>query len=268
MDRQGRRMTEPKIHPTAVVSGRAKVGSGVTIGPYAVIEDHVEIGPDCSIAAHAVIHDYVRMGAGNRIHAHAVLGDVPQDYAFTGEESWVEIGDRNLIREGVTIHRATSPAKPTRVGSACFLMAYSHIAHDCTVGDRVIITNNSCLGGHVEVGDGAVLGGGVMVHQHFRIGPLAMLAGMSGVKKDILPFSMASGLPALHYGLNKVGLRRAGVNKEGYAALERAFRALRAGKPLPDSLKSKEVELLREWLSDRSKRSYARFTREAGKEDG
>jgi UDP-N-acetylglucosamine acyltransferase len=257
-------MTEPKIHPTAVVSESATLGSGVTVGPYAVIEDHVEIGADCSIAAHAVIHDFVRMGTGNRIHAHAVLGDVPQDYAFKGEESWVELGDRNIIREGVTIHRPTSAGKPTRVGSECFLMAYSHIAHDCTVGDGVIITNNSCLGGHVEVGDRAVLGGGVMVHQHFRIGPLAMLAGLCGVNKDILPYSMVHGRPALHYGLNKVGLRRAGVTKEGYAALEEAFRALRAGKPLPESLKSPEVDLLREWLGNRSKRSYARFVREAG----
>ncbi len=261
-------MMKPIIHSTAVVSESAKLGSGVSVGPYAVIEDHVEIGAECSIAAHAVIHDFVRMGAGNSIHAHAVLGDVPQDYGFSGEETWVELGDRNIIREGVTIHRASSSARRTTIGSGCFFMAYSHIAHDCTVGDGVIITNNTCLGGHVQVGDHAVLGGGVMVHQHCRIGPYAMVGGMSGVRKDILPFSMVSGYPALHYGLNKVGLRRNGISKERYAALEEAFRELRSARPLPDSLKTEEVNLLRDWLSAGSKRSCARFVREAGEGDG
>jgi UDP-N-acetylglucosamine acyltransferase len=147
-------------------------------------------------------------------------------------------------------------------------MAYVHIAHDCAVGDKVIITNNSCLGGHVEIGDGAMLGGGVMVHQHCRIGPYAMVGGLSGVRRDVLPFSMVSGYPALHYGLNKVGLRRNGVSKERYAALEEAFRALRAGRPLPDSLNTAEVDLLREWLGKRSKRGCARWVREAGQGNG
>ena len=242
-------MKNGHIHPTAVVSAAAEIGEGVEIGP------------------HAVVHDWVRIGAGTRIHAHAILGDAPQHLSYEGEETWVEIGENNVIREGVTIHRSMSPEAPTRVGADCFLMAYAHIAHDCVVGDGVIITNNSCLGGHVEIGERAVLGGGVMIHQHCRIGPYAMLGGMSGVRKDILPYSMVSGYPALHYGLNKVGLRRGGIRGERYGALEEAFRLLRAGRKLPDSLQTAEIAFLREWLGKRSKRGCAGFVREVSSSD-
>jgi UDP-N-acetylglucosamine acyltransferase len=242
-------MATTKIHPTAVVSAAAEIGDGVEIGP------------------HAVIHDWVRIGAGTRIHAHAVLGDAPQHLSYAGEETWLEIGERNLIREGVTIHRSMSPDAPTRVGSDCFLMAYSHIGHDCVVGDGVIITNNSCLGGHVEVGERAVLGGGAMIHQYCRVGTYAMVGGMSAARQDILPYSLVSGYPALHYRLNKVGLRRGGIRGERYAALEEAFRALRAGKKLPDSLQTPEVDFLRGWLAKRSKRGCSGFVRESGSSD-
>lgn len=255
-------MEKVQIHPTAVVSEAAALGDGVEVGPCAVISGDVVVGAGTIIGPHVVLYDHVRIGTDNRVHAHAVLGDAPQHLSYAGEETWLEIGDRNIIREGVTIHRSMSPAVPTRVGSDCFLMAYSHVAHDCVVGDGVIITNNSCLGGHVEVGERAVLGGGVMVHQFCRVGTYAMVGGVSGVNQDILPYSMAQGAPARHYGLNKVGLRRGGIRGERYAALEEAFRALRAGRPLPASLHTEEVDVLRAWLERGSKRSRAGFVRE------
>jgi UDP-N-acetylglucosamine acyltransferase len=260
-------MKNEHIHPTAVVSADARIGAGVVVGPYAVIDGHVEIGADTTIGPHAVLHDYVRLGTGNRIHAHAILGDAPQHLSYQGEETWAEIGDRNIIREGVTIHRSMSPDQPTRVGSDCFLMAYTHIAHDCVVGDGVIITNNSCLAGHVEIGERTVLGGAAMIHQYCRVGPYAMLGGMSGVRKDILPYAMVAGYPALHYGLNKVGLRRSGISEERYAALQEAFRALRAGRELPGSLNSQEISVLRAWLGKPSRRGCAGFVRGARSSD-
>jgi UDP-N-acetylglucosamine acyltransferase len=258
-------MTKVRIHPTASVSESARLGEGVEIGPYAVIADKVEIAGDTVVGPHVVVHDRVSMGSGNRIHAHAVLGDAPQHLSYAGEETRLEIGDRNIIREGVTIHRSMSPEKPTVIGSDCFLMAYSHVAHDCVVEDGVIITNNSCLGGHVEIGRKAVLGGGVMVHQYCRVGPYAMVGGMSGVRKDVLPYAMASGFPALHYRLNRIGLRRVGIRGERYAALEEAFRSLGAGSGLSDSPGTDEVEFLRKWLARRSKRGCAGFVRDRGR---
>ena len=191
-------MTDSRIHPTALVAQGATLAEDVEVGPYAVIEDRVVIGEGSVIGAHAVIHSHARIGARNRIHAHAVIADTPQDYAYAGEPTEVEIGDDNIIREGVTIHRSTELETPTRVGDHCFLMAYSHVAHGCQVGDRVILTNNVMLAGYVQVGDGAIIGGGTAVHQFCRVGPATMVAGMAGILKDILPFSMAKGAPALH----------------------------------------------------------------------
>jgi UDP-N-acetylglucosamine acyltransferase len=256
-------MSGKRIHPSAVVSDGAVLGDGVEIGACAVVGGRVELGAGCVVGPHAVLHDFVRIGSDCRIHAHAVIGDAPQHLLYDGGETWAEIGDRTIIREGVTIHRSMSAGAATRVGSGCFLMAYSHVAHDCVVGDGVILTNNCALAGHVAVGERAVLGGGAMVHQYCRIGPYAMVGGMAGVRKDILPYSMVSGYPARHYGLNKVGLRRGGVRGERYAALEQAFRALRTGKRLPDGLHTEEVDFLRTWLGQRSKRGCSGFARNA-----
>jgi UDP-N-acetylglucosamine acyltransferase len=254
-------MTDKKHHPTAIIAPGAELAEGVQVGPYAVIEDRVSIGAGSVIGPHAVIHSHARIGARNHIHAHAVIADTPQDYTFKGEETRVEIGDDNIIREGVTIHRSTQLDVPTRVGNHCFLMAYSHVAHGCQVEDQVILTNNVMLGGHVEVGAGAIIGGGTAVHQFCRIGPSAMVAGVAGILKDILPFSMAKGAPALHYRLNVVGLKRAGVNGARYRTLEKVFRELRAGAKPDLAQGTPELELLEKWLAAESKRGLAGFIR-------
>jgi UDP-N-acetylglucosamine acyltransferase len=225
------------VHPTAIVSPDACLGEGVTIGPYAVVEDAVTIGDRTEIRAHAVVKRFTTLGADNRVHEGAVIGGEPQDLSFTGVESRVVVGDRNVIREGVTIHRSTKEGGATVVGSDCFLMAYVHLAHDNRLGDRVIVANNVALGGHVEVGDRAFLGGGAVVHQFVRIGRLAMLGGGSALHQDALPFSITDGVPARAVGLNVVGLRRAGLTPPQRALLKQAFRLLvRSGLPLAGAL--------------------------------
>jgi UDP-N-acetylglucosamine acyltransferase len=254
-------MTDKQRHPTAIIADGARLADDVHVGPYAVIEDQVSIGAGTVIGPHAVIHHHARIGARNRIHAHAVIADTPQDSAYCGEETWVEIGDDNIIREGVTIHRSTDLDVPTRVGSHCFLMAYSHVGHGCQLSDGVILTNNVMLAGHVEVGAGTIFGGGSGSHQFCRIGVSTMVAAYAGILKDILPFTMVKGQPALHHRLNTVGLKRAGVIGPRYRALEQAFRALRAGSKPDFGEATPELKLLEEWLAAKSKRGLAGFIR-------
>jgi UDP-N-acetylglucosamine acyltransferase len=254
-------MTHKQRHPTAIIASGARLADDVRVGPYAIIEDQVSIGAGTVIGPHAVIHSHARIGVRNRIHAHAVIADTPQDLAYCGEETWVEIGDDNIIREGVTIHRSTHLDVPTRVGSRCFLMAYSHVGHGCQLSDGVILTNNVMLAGHVEVGAGTIFGGGAGAHQFCRIGASAMVAAYAGILKDILPFTMVKGQPALHHRLNTVGLKRAGVIGPRYRALEQAFRALRAGAEPDFGEATPELKLLEEWLAAKSKRGLAGFIR-------
>jgi UDP-N-acetylglucosamine acyltransferase len=251
--------SQARIHPTAVVATGSKIGQGVVVGPFAVIEDVVEIGAGTSIGPHAVVHRFARIGQNNRIHAHAVIADEPQDLSFSGEETWVEIGDDNVLREGVTIHRSTNAAIPTLIGSGCYLMAYSHAGHECQLGDGVILTNNVMLAGHVEVGERAIIAGGAAVHQFCRVGSLAMVSGLAGVLKDVLPYSIVMGAPARHYRLNTVGLRRAGITGERYQALEQAFRSLRSQQSLDGLKDTPEIEHLRNWLRARSRRGLTAF---------
>ena len=247
------------IHPTAVVAAGSKLAQGVVVGPFAVIEEAVDIGAGTLIGPHAVVHRFARIGQNNRIHAHAVIADEPQDLSFGGEETWVEIGDDNVLREGVTIHRSTNPAVPTRIGSGCYLMAYSHAGHDCQLADGVILTNNVMLAGHVEVGERAIVAGGAAVHQFCRVGSLAMVSGLAGVLKDVLPYTIVMGAPARHYRLNTVGLRRAGITGERYQALEQAFRSLRSQQPLDGLNHTPEIEHLRNWVRAPSKRGLTSF---------
>jgi len=262
-------MTQTRIHPMAVVSAKAELGQGVEIGAYTVIEGPSVIGDGARVGPHAVVLPYVRLGAGVQVGAHAVLGGEPQDLTFKGQETWLEVGPETILREGVTLHRATLEDRPTRVGAGCYLMAYSHVAHDCQLADGVILTNNVMLAGHVSVGKGAIIGGGAAVHQFVRIGAGAMLGGMAGARKDILPYSLATDFPAVHYRLNTVGLRRSGVSGERYKALERAFRALRAGDPLPPDLpETPELLELRAFLKGPSKRGIARFVQHEAEWEG
>lgn len=226
-----------EIHSTAIVSSGARLGDDVVVGPYAVIEDDTEIGARTRIHAHAVVRRYTRLGTGNAVHEGAVLGGEPQDLGFTEAATSLEIGDGNRIRECVTIHRASKTGEATLVGSECFLMAYSHVAHDCRLGDRVILANNVALAGHVTIGDGAFLSGGVVVHQFCRIGRLAMIGGNTKVVQDCLPFVTTDGVPGQARGLNVVGLRRAGVGASQLRTLKEAYRLLlRSALPLEAAL--------------------------------
>ena len=171
------------IDPTAVVSGKAEIDPSVVIGPFAVIEDNVQIAAGSTIGPHAVIREFCRVGKNNTIDAHAVIGGHPQHTNFDGSETWVEIGDNNVIREGVTIHRAYEPGAVTKIGSDCFLMSYAHVGHDSIVGNNVMLSNNIVLGGHVVVGDSVVMGGCAGAHQFLRIGILTDVAGATAGEK-------------------------------------------------------------------------------------
>ncbi len=225
------------VHETALVHAAASLGPGVVVGPFAVIEDDVVIGEGTEIRAHAVVKRHTRLGARNVVHEGAVLGGEPQDLGFPGGPTRLTIGDDNRIREGVTIHRASKPDGATTVGSGCYLMAYSHVAHDCQLADHVILANNVALAGHVTIGERAFLSGGVVVHQFSRIGRLAMVGGNSKIVQDCLPFATTDGVPARARGLNVVGLRRAGFGAAELRPLKEAFRLLvRSSLPLAEAV--------------------------------
>lgn len=215
------------IHPTALVQAGARIGRDVEVGPCAVIEDDVVIGDGCTIAAHAVIKRYTRLGKRNKIGEHAVIGGEPQDYKFKPCASFVEIGDENLIREGVTIHRGSSEGAATRIGDRNFLMAMSHVGHDCILGNDIVVANAGLLAGVVTVFDRAFISGAVAVHQFCRVGRLAMLGGGTKLTQDALPFVITDGSPGRARAINLVGLKRAGVAAHEIVNLRRAFRALR-----------------------------------------
>lgn len=253
-------MSQSLIDKTAIVASSAMLANNVKIGAYAIIEDHVEIGADTEIGAHTIIRSNVKIGKNNSIHPHVVIGGIAQDISFKGEKTWVEIGDQNIIREFATIHRATGENHVTRIGSRCFLMAYSHIAHDCQIQDDVTLVNGVNLGGHVQVGNKAMLGGMSQVHQFVRIGAYSMIASLVMVRKDVLPFTMLGGEPLRHYRLNTVGLKRAGIIGERYKILETAYRHLRQGnRSLSDLQQTEDIQLLENWLAEKSRRGLSGF---------
>ena len=225
------------IHPTAVVSPRARIASDARLGPYVVIEDDVVIGEGCEIASHAVIKQFTTLGKRNRIAEHAVLGGLPQDVKFKNEPSRLVIGDDNLIREGATLHRASGEGGETRIGSRNFLMIGVHIAHNCQIGDDNIFANEVALAGHITVEDHVFLSNNVGAHQFVRMGRYAMVGGKSKIVQDVLPFFTTDGNPPRVRGLNSVGLRRAGFTADERAALKRAYRILfRSGLSLEEAL--------------------------------
>ena len=212
------------VHPTALVDPSATLGEGTAVGPFAIIGPGVTTGPGCRIAARATLERFVRLGTEVRIGSGSVIGGDPQDLKYAGESTWVEIGDRTVIREYSTVNRGTTASGVTRVGADCFLMSYVHVAHDCRLGDGVIIANGSQLAGHVTIHDRAILSGLVAVHQFVGIGALAFVGGCSRVNQDIPPFLKAVGNPVELYGLNTVGLRRAGLPSGTVSALKRVYR--------------------------------------------
>lgn len=215
------------VDERAVVSKKAKLASGVEIGPFAVIEDDVEIGPGVKIWPHVYIANGVSIGEGTQIHTGAAIGDVPQDLAFKNTSTFVKIGKRNVIREYVTIHRGTAEGSSTVIGDDCYLMAVSHVGHNCKLGNNVIIANGALLAGHVEVDDKAFISGNVVIHQFCRIGELSMIGGFSGINKDVPPYMLVRG-PSVVRTLNLVGLRRAKIARETMHTLKEAFRLIYA----------------------------------------
>lgn len=226
------------IHPTAIVHERAQVSRDARIGAYAVIEEETVIGAGCEIGAHAVIKRYTSLGERNRVFEHAVLGGEPQDVKFKGETSRLFIGEDNLIRESVTIHRASGEGAATRIGSRNFLMIGTHIAHNCEIGDDNIFANGAAFAGHCEVEDHVFLSSNVGAHQFVRFGRYAMVGGKSKIVQDVLPFFTTDSNPPRVRGLNTVGLRRAGFTSEARRNLKQAYQLLfRATLPLADALR-------------------------------
>jgi UDP-N-acetylglucosamine acyltransferase len=211
------------------------------IHPTAIIEDNVEIGPDCEVAAYAVIKEFTRLGARNRVFEHAVLGGEPQDVKFKGEESYLEIGDDNLIREFCTFHRASGAGQTTRIGSRNFFMVGVHVAHNCVIGDDNIFANEVALAGHITIEDHVFLSNNVGAHQFVRMGRYAMVGGKSKIVQDVLPFFITDGNPPRVRGLNTVGLTRAGFTEAQRRALKNAYRTLlRSAALLDESLSELE----------------------------
>jgi UDP-N-acetylglucosamine acyltransferase len=238
------------IHPTAVVDKAAQVDPTAEIGPFAVVGADAVIGPRTKVGAHAVV-EAATLGADNVLHPGCYVGTAPQDLKYAGEKTRLQMGDKNVVRECVTLNRGTAQGGGlTKIGSNCLFMAYSHVAHDCEIGDGAILVNSVALGGHVHVGEYAVLGGLAAVHQFVRIGRFAMLGGGSMVGQDALPFSTCQGDRAVLRGLNLLGLRRGGFKREAVSALKDAYKALflsgmrqedavaklKAGAPVPEVL--------------------------------
>ncbi len=224
------------IHPTAVVSPEANIEEGVRIGPYAVIGEKVNLGRGTQIGPHASIENWTTVGEECTIGSGAVIGGTPQDVEFKDHRSFVRIGDRTRVREYVTIHRSKEPEGTTSVGSDCYLMAYSHLGHDCRLEDEVVLVNATNLAGHVTVEAGAFISGIVPIHQFTRVGKLSLVGALSPIRKDILPYTIVEGHPPRVRGLNVVGLRRARVTAEARTALKRALKIL-----LNDGLRAMEA---------------------------
>jgi len=215
-----------KIHPTAVIDKNAELANDIEVGPYSVIGPDVKIGPGTRIGSHCVIDGWTTIGKNCKLFTGAALGAISQDLKFKGERSFLKIGDNNTIREFVTMNRGTKKDSATKVGNNNLIMAYSHIAHDCKIGNRVIIANAVTMAGYVTIEDGVILGGLVGIHQFVHIGTLSIIGGCSKVVKHIPPYAMADGHPVKIYGLNNIGLRRSGVSKASKIKLRRAFKLL------------------------------------------
>lgn len=244
LDNKDAPTTAADVHPSAIVSSSARLGENVTIGPYCIIGDEVEIGDGSVIGPHAVIEKWTSLGKDCRVYQFASVGAAPQDLKFKGERSYTFIGDRTTIREGATIHRATGEGNETRIGNDCLLMAYIHVAHNCTLGNHVIMSNLASCAGHAIVEDRVVIGGMAGVHQFVKIGRNAMVGGMSKLVQDVVPYTIVDGHPAKVVGLNNVGISRAGIPLESRRLIKKAYRILyRSGLNLAEAIAVIEQEV-------------------------
>jgi UDP-N-acetylglucosamine acyltransferase len=266
--------TETRIHPTAVIDPSAKLGVGVEIGPFVVIGPEVQLGDRCYVGPHSVV-EYATVGEECRFLPHAFVGTEPQDLKYKGEKTRVELGARTTVRECATIHRGTAAAGVTKVGSNCLIMAYVHVAHDCVLGDGVILANAATLAGHVEVGPGAFFGGLSAIHQFVRVGAGAMIGGGSMVAQDVIPFGLTHGDRAKIVGLNVVGLRRRGLSREVLRRSRSAYRTLfhsglglaEAIAKIDQGLHSPELDQFLSFLRGTSARGLCRPAAKTDSED-
>ncbi|HSY19091.1 MAG TPA: acyl-ACP--UDP-N-acetylglucosamine O-acyltransferase [Candidatus Acidoferrales bacterium] len=225
------------IHPTAIIHPKARLGSGIQVGPYSVIDADVEIGAGCVLGPYVYLTGVTKIGSGNKFHAAAVIGDAPQDLKYKDGPTGLRIGDNNVFREHTTVHRSNKPDEETVIGSNNFIMGNAHIAHNCRVGNHVIIANGTLLAGHVEVQDRAFLSGNCVIHQFCRIGTLAMMQGGAAASQDVPPFTMAKNGMNILCGLNTVGLRRANFSSEERLELRKLYKfVFRSGKNLRPAL--------------------------------
>ena len=239
---------QSRIHATAVIGKSAVLGEGVTVGPYSVIEDDVEIGDGTTIWPHVHIASGARIGSDCKIHSGAVIANEPQDLKFSGEKTYLYLGDRNVVRECVTLNRGTIATGKTVIGSDNLFMAYSHVGHDCVIGNHVVVANCVPFGGHCEVGDYVVIGGLAAVHQFVRIGRFSMVGGVARASLDVPPFVMAGGHESFRYeGLNSIGLKRRGFSSEKITLIKDAYRILfQSGLLLGNALEQVKTELPQE----------------------
>jgi len=232
------------IHKTAIIDSCAKISEKVTIGPYSVIGPNVEIGDGTVIESHVNITGNTKIGANNKIYSFASIGNDPQDLKFKGEKTLLEIGDNNKIREYVTINPGTEGGGgETKVGNNCLFMVSSHIAHDCIVGDNVILANNVPLGGHAHVDDNAIIGGNSAVQQFTRVGKFAMIGGMCGVVRDVIPYGIAHGNRSILQGLNLIGLRRKNIPNKEILSLSEAYKIIFKNENLTENLSNLSNDL-------------------------
>ena len=223
-------MSDTQIHPTAIVDPRAEIGPGTVVGPYCIVAANVVLGADCWLQHHVTLEGPMMAGAKNKFHAYCSIGQQTQDLKYNGEPTYLEIGDENMFREFVTVNRSTTSAGKTQIGDRGNFLAYSHIGHDCAVGDAVIFSNNGTLAGHVQVGDHAIMGGLTAVHQFCRLGRYAITGGCSKIVQDVPPFMIADGNPAKVRGINVVGLERSGFAPETIKTIKEAFRLIYRSK--------------------------------------
>jgi UDP-N-acetylglucosamine acyltransferase len=221
-----RKLATTEVHPTAIVHPWARIGSGVKIGPYSVIGEHVELGDGCVVGPNVLIEGRTTIGRNNAFYHGASIGTPPQDLKYSGEVSYLEIGNDNTFREFTTVNVATNEGEKTLIGSQCLLMAYVHVAHDCAIGDEVILANSVNLAGYVSVDDCATIGGITPVHQFVKIGKHAFIGGASRIERDVPPFVKVAGNPPRVYGINSIGLERRGFTPERRAMIKAMFNVL------------------------------------------